>query len=103
MFNGDALLATVDRKLSAGSATGTAITRYIHPDHLGSTNVVIDENANLVQTLDYYPYGGTRISVSTSTKEKRQFIGQFTDDSTLNYLERQGPVYHRRPELPFCR
>jgi RHS repeat-associated protein len=24
--------------------------------------------------------------VSTSTKEKRQFIGQFTDDSTLSYL-----------------
>src|SRR5262249_3201067 len=40
----------------------------------------------LVQTLDYYPYGGTRISVATSTRERRQFIGQFTDDSTLSYL-----------------
>jgi hypothetical protein len=42
---------------------------------------VTDENDNIVQTLDYYPYGATRISVSTSTKEKRQFIGQFTDDT----------------------
>src|SRR5262249_10553544 len=61
-------------------------TRYVHPDHLGSTNVVTDENANLVQTLDYYPYGSTRISVATSTRERRQFIDQFTDDSTLSYL-----------------
>jgi RHS repeat-associated protein len=35
---------------------------------------------------DYYPYGGTRISVGTNANEKRQFIGQFTDDSTLSYL-----------------
>jgi RHS repeat-associated protein len=58
----------------------------VHPDHLGSTNVVTDENGNVVQTLDFYPYGGTRISVATSTNEKRQYIGQFTDDSTLSYF-----------------
>jgi RHS repeat-associated protein len=86
MFNGDTLLATVDQQTASGVATGTAKTRYVHPDHLGSTNVVTDENDNVVQTMDYYPYGATRISVSTSTKEKRQFIGQFTDDSTLSYL-----------------
>jgi RHS repeat-associated protein len=86
VFNGDSLLATVDRKLSSGTATGTAITRYVHPDHLGSTNVVTDENGNLVQTLDYYPYGGTRVSVATSTNEARKFIGQFGDESGLDYL-----------------
>jgi RHS repeat-associated protein len=86
VFNGDTLLATIDRQLAGGVATGTAITRYVHPDHLGSANVVTDENGNLVQTLDYYPYGSTRVSVATSTNEKRQFIGQFTDDSTLSYL-----------------
>jgi RHS repeat-associated protein len=36
--------------------------------------------------LDFYPYGSTRISVATSTNEKRKFIGQFTDDSSLSYL-----------------
>src|SRR5262249_2320892 len=54
--------------------------------HLGSTNVVTDENGNLVQTLDFYPYGATRISVSTSTNERRKYIGQFLDDSGLEYL-----------------
>jgi RHS repeat-associated protein len=70
-----------------GNATGTAKTRYVHPDHLGSTNVVTDENGNVVQTLDFYPYGSTRISVATSTNERRKFIGQFADDSTLSYLQ----------------
>src|SRR6516225_6039114 len=86
MFDGDTLLATVDQQTASGNATGTAKTRYIHPDHLGSTNVVTDENDNLVQTLDYYPYGATRVSLATSTNERRKFIGQFTDDSTLSYL-----------------
>jgi RHS repeat-associated protein len=86
VFNGDTLLATVDQLTASGVAIGTAKTRYVHPDHLGSTNVVTDENDNVVQTLDYYPYGATRVSVATSTNEKRKFIGQFADDSTLSYL-----------------
>jgi len=32
---------------------------------LGSTNAVTDQNGNLVQLLDYYPYGATRIATST--------------------------------------
>src|SRR5205085_130571 len=36
---------------------------------------------------DYYPYGATRISNSTSTNEKRKYIGQFSDDSGLSYLQ----------------
>jgi RHS repeat-associated protein len=87
VFNGDSLVATVDQETASGNATGTAKTRYVHPDNLGSTNVVTDENGNVVQTLDFYPYGSTRISVATSTNEKRQFIGQFVDDSTLSYLQ----------------
>jgi RHS repeat-associated protein len=86
VFNGDTLVATVDQQMASGNATGTAKTRYIHPDRLGSTNVVTDENDNLVQTLDYFPYGSTRVSSATSTNERRRFIGQFSDDSTLNYL-----------------
>ena len=61
-------------------------TLYIHPDHLGSTNVVTDQNDNLVQTLDYFPYGGTRVSVSSSTNEQRKYVGQFADQSGLSYL-----------------
>jgi YD repeat-containing protein len=54
VFNGDTLLSTVDQKIVNGVASGTAAVRYVHPDHLGSTNVVTNENGALVQTLDYY-------------------------------------------------
>ncbi len=78
IWNGDTLLATIDQPMVNGTATGTAITRYIHPDHLGSTNAVTDQSGNLVQLMDYYPYGATRIATSTyPTNEKRQYIGQF--------------------------
>jgi hypothetical protein len=34
-----------------------------------------------VQTLDFFPYGSTRVSVAMSTNERRKYIGQFSDDS----------------------
>ena len=37
----------VDQQTASGVVTGTAKTRYVHPDHLGSTNVVTDENGTL--------------------------------------------------------
>ena len=82
------MLGTIDQKLYNGTATGTAITRYIHPDHLGSTNVVTDASGTIAQLLDYYPYGATRVSSSTfPTNEKRQYIGQFADAQTnLSYF-----------------
>ena len=44
-----------------------------------STNAVTDQSGNLVQLLDYYPYGATRIATSTyPTNEKRQYIDQFS-------------------------
>jgi RHS repeat-associated protein len=85
---GDTLLGTIDQKLYNSTATGTAISRYVHPDHLGSTNVVTDASGTIAQLLDYYPYGASRVSSSTfPTNEKRQYIGQFADAQTnLSYL-----------------
>jgi RHS repeat-associated protein len=107
IWNGDTLLATVDQRLYNGTATGSPITRYVHPDHLGSTNVVTDQNGNVVQLMDYYPYGASRIATSTyPTNEKRQYIGQFSDVQTsLNYLNaryynsQQGQFISQDPEF----
>lgn len=70
------------------STTSSSTTRYILPDHLGSTNVVTDAVGNIGQIMDYYPYGASRISTSyAGYGDKHQFIGQYTDDSTnLDYL-----------------
>ena len=88
IWNGDTLLATIDQPIFNGTATGSPITRYIHPDHLGSTNVVTDASGTVAQLLDYYPSGATRVSSNTyPTNEKRQYIGQFADAQTnLDYF-----------------
>ena len=71
----------------AGAATGTAQKRYIHPDHLNSTNVVTDDNGSVVQALDYYPYGSARINSSTGGfDQKKMFASMERDNSTsLDY------------------
>jgi RHS repeat-associated protein len=86
VFNGDSLVATVDQQTASGVATGTAQTRFIHTDNLGSTNVVTNASGTVVQTLDYYPYGATRISTNVGGADSaRKYIGQFADQS-LDYL-----------------
>jgi RHS repeat-associated protein len=87
VYAGSNLMATVDQKLISGTASGTAITRYNHTDNLGSTNVTSDANMAVAQTIDYAPYGSVLATTNTgATKAARQFIGQFTDDSGLSYL-----------------
>ena len=67
-------------------ASTTATTTYLHPDHLGGTNVTTDEDAEVTQTLDYYPYGSQRIAPG-SFSEQRRFIGEEYDpDTAFSYL-----------------
>jgi RHS repeat-associated protein len=75
------LLATV-----VGSGAANASTTYLHPDHLGGTNVATDEDGEVIQTLDYYPYGSQRIATG-SFDEQRRFIGEEYDgDTEFSYL-----------------
>jgi RHS repeat-associated protein len=75
------LLATV-----VGSGTTTATSTYLHPDHLGGTNIVTDEDGEVSQTFDYYPYGSQRVN-SGSSAEQRRFIGEeFDGDTEFSYL-----------------
>jgi RHS repeat-associated protein len=68
-------------------ATSTPITRYNHPDNLGSTNVTSDTSGNLAQLFDYAPYGSVLENYNTgTTTAERQYIGQFSDASGLSYL-----------------
>ena len=74
------LLATV-----IGAST-TASTTYLHPDHLGGTNVTTDGDGEVTQTLDYYPFGSQRIATG-SFSEQRRFIGEEYDlDTEFSYL-----------------
>jgi RHS repeat-associated protein len=105
IFSGDTLLSTISRALLNGIATGTPTTLYIHPDNLGSTNVVSDQNMNPVEVLTYYPYGGQRIASSTAGADSaRKYIGQYYDagsgliyDNARYYNPNQGQFLSEDP------
>ena len=83
VFANGILVATVT------GSTSTAQIRYTLVDHLGSTNVITDESGNVIETLDYYAYGGIRVDVKASgfSGESRKYIGQEYDEGTsLSYL-----------------
>jgi RHS repeat-associated protein len=65
--------------------TGSSNITYSFPDSQNSTNVVTDASSYIQQTLDYYPYGSTRIN-SGSDVSARKYIGQFADASGLDYF-----------------
>jgi RHS repeat-associated protein len=68
-------------------ATATPIVRYVHTDNLGSTAVTSDTNGGFAQSLDYAPFGSLLASSNTGTTTvARQFIGQYSDPSGLDYL-----------------
>jgi RHS repeat-associated protein len=87
LYSGSTLLGTVDQKMVNGTATGTPIVRYVHTDNLGSTAVTSDTNGDLAQWFDNAPYGSLLASGNTGTTTvARQFIGQYSDPSGLDYL-----------------
>ncbi len=80
IYAGGELIATVE------TAGATSTIQYIHPDHLGSTNVASNNAGAASEVTDYYPYGGERAQ-SGSFEEKRGYIGELHDDeSDLSYL-----------------
>lgn len=83
LYSGPSLFATV-----TGNGLSTT-TSYIHPDHLGGTNVVTNASGTIVHTLDYYPYGAARINNQTGTIDTRKkYIGIERDtDTGLDYAQ----------------
>jgi len=71
---------------TTGSVSGSTTITYIHPDHLGGTNVVSNTDGYVSQTLDYYPFGSERIATGDNSTD-RHYIGErYDNESGLNYL-----------------
>jgi len=64
-------------------------TIYHHEDHLTGANVDTDEDGQVMQLLDYYPYGETRIDEHDEDyHDDYQFTGKERDEETgLSYYE----------------
>ncbi|TSC69057.1 MAG: hypothetical protein G01um101456_352, partial [Parcubacteria group bacterium Gr01-1014_56] len=74
-----------------GTTTASTTVRYIHTDHLGGTNIITDSTGTqIVETLDYYPYGQTRIDNKTGSYagERNKFAELLHDNlSGLEYAQ----------------
>ncbi|KKW19642.1 MAG: RHS Repeat family [Parcubacteria group bacterium GW2011_GWA2_51_10] len=85
IFAGDTQVAYIEQDLINGSATGTPRTFYVHPDHLGSTNVITTASGTVQSVRDYLPFGSSRIN-SGDASLRRGYIGEFEEGNNLSYL-----------------
>lgn len=62
---------------------------YHHEDHLSGSNVDTDEQGNILQLLDYFPYGSVRLDEKSGNYENDyKFTGKELDEDTgLYYYE----------------
>ncbi len=68
---------------------------YYHPDHLGSTSLITDQNGNVVENTFYSPYGEL---LSGGTSEDKLYTGQFADDTGQYYY---GERYYKAGTVQF--
>lgn len=61
----------------------TPAIKYNLDDHLGSSNVLVDENGTLVNQEEYYPFGET--SFGSYTKKRYRFCGKEKDEESGMY------------------
>jgi RHS repeat-associated protein len=70
--------------VNGGTSTSTV---YIHPDILGSTNVITNASGQFLEAMNYRPFGSTNLDLGTTGNESRGYIGQLQDpESNLDYL-----------------
>ena len=88
IFLGSNRAFTIDIKQSSAN------TYYYHQDHLGSSNVISDQDGNQAQLLEYTPYGLTNRAEGDYNTNYR-FTGKLFDNTDLYYY---GARYYD-PEL----
>ena len=73
--------------VASHAAPGDETVYYLLTDHLGSVDVVLDEDGNVVERRDYLPYGSERVTdVQPEAPDTAQgFTGKELDDETGLY------------------
>ena len=82
------LIAFIPSVSSVHAAPGDEITYYLLTDHLGSVDVVLDEQGEVVERRDFLPYGSERVteSVADAPETNHKFTGKELDVQTgLHY------------------
>jgi RHS repeat-associated protein len=71
--------------LRVGDSMGdsTPAVKYVLADHLGSSNVLIDDSGSLVSFEEYYPFGET--SFGSYAKKRYRYVGKEKDEESGLY------------------
>jgi len=72
LYDGDSLVAKND----------SGVMKFFHPDHLGSTTLVTDKDGEVVEDINYYPFGA---EFSGASSEERLFTGKEKDSTGIYY------------------
>ena len=95
--NNDPLSTIIYKRISAGDKDNIVTIKtkpalqertiaFQAKDHLGGAAVIVDENGDLLEQLDYHPYGSTRLEqVYSDFEESRKFTGKELDEETGLY------------------
>ncbi len=61
---------------------------FHHSDHLSGASIDTDEQGNVIEAVDYYPFGNIRIDErTTSYKDNYKFTGQELDENGIYYYD----------------
>lgn len=91
------LIATLLACVLSANANAESQLYFVHTDHLGTPQVVTDNNQNVVWKGEYTPFGEVKEVVSTLDQNVR-FPGQFFDQETglhYNYFRDYDPSLGR--------
>ncbi|ARU59255.1 hypothetical protein OLMES_5273 [Oleiphilus messinensis] len=92
-----ACLLTVSLAMLSGTANAESKLYFVHTDHLGTPQVLTDQNQNVVWKGEYTPFGEVTEVVNTIGQDIR-FPGQYHDRETgyyYNYYRDYDPTLGR--------
>ncbi|MEW6775844.1 MAG: FG-GAP-like repeat-containing protein [Bdellovibrionota bacterium] len=72
---------------AANSFSRTETVQYLHPDHLGSTNVVTDSSGAEVERNKYLPYGEVQTHTGSSNSDRTHAGKRYESESGLMFVE----------------
>jgi RHS repeat-associated protein len=83
-------IAVIETRTKGNDGSPEQLMRYQYSNHLGSTGLELDENANVISYEEYHPYGTTAYQATDASRQvsrkRYRYTGMERDEeSGLNY------------------
>ncbi len=86
--DGSQTLCHIETRTKGTDSGSSRLVRYQHTNHLGSTILEVNDQAQIVTYEEYFPYGSSAYQASSSqveTPKRYRYTGQERDDETSLY------------------